>query len=132
MMPLPYVITQHRYHHLMNFTMSLQAQEAEFGVNFNAPDLENGPTNPLSLKRTFGSTEPIRVKLYRDHAGAQQQQHLQQQQQLVLPIQQLQQQHRGSSGSSSSGSVAVVAAAAPRQEAICGDYSGAWRQQELL
>lgn len=46
-----------------------QAQEAEFGVNFTSPDLENGPTNPLSLKRTFGSSEPIRVKLYRDHAA---------------------------------------------------------------
>ncbi|WIA38465.1 hypothetical protein OEZ86_001788 [Tetradesmus obliquus] len=47
----------------------VKAQEAELGVNFTAPDLENGPTHPLSLKRTFGSTEPIRVKLYRDHAG---------------------------------------------------------------
>jgi len=28
-----------------------------------------GPTHPLALKRTFGSTEPIRVKLYRDHAA---------------------------------------------------------------
>lgn len=50
----------------------LQAQEAEFGTNFSSPDLENGPTNPLSLKRTFGSTEPIRVKLYRDHAAVSQ------------------------------------------------------------
>lgn len=47
----------------------VKAQEAEFGVNFTNPDLEAGPTNPLSLKRTFGSTEPIRVKLYRDHAA---------------------------------------------------------------
>lgn len=47
----------------------LQAQEAEFGVNFSSPDLENGPTHPLSLKRSFGSSEPIKVKLYRDHAG---------------------------------------------------------------
>ncbi|KAI8471411.1 MAG: glutathione S-transferase [Monoraphidium minutum] len=45
------------------------AQEREHGVNFTAPDLENGPTHPLSLKRTFGSSEPIRVKLYRDHAA---------------------------------------------------------------
>jgi hypothetical protein len=28
-----------------------------------------GPTHPLALKRTFGSSEPIRVKLYRDHAA---------------------------------------------------------------
>jgi glutathione S-transferase len=61
----------------------VKAQEAEFGVNFTAPDLENGPTTPLSLKRTFGSTEPIRVKLYRDHAGAQQQQQQQQQQHVL-------------------------------------------------
>lgn len=47
----------------------VQAQEAELGVNHSNPDLENGPTNPLSLKRTFGSTGPIRVKLYRDHAA---------------------------------------------------------------
>jgi len=47
----------------------VKAQEAEFGVNFTNPDLEAGPTNPLALKRTFGSTEPIRVKLYRDHAA---------------------------------------------------------------
>lgn len=40
------------------------------GVNFTSPDLENGPTTPLSLKRTFGKpSEPIRVKLYRDHAA---------------------------------------------------------------
>eukprot|EP00882_Tetradesmus_deserticola_P012311 GHRQ01013047.1.p1 GENE.GHRQ01013047.1~~GHRQ01013047.1.p1 ORF type:complete len:320 (+),score=109.31 GHRQ01013047.1:150-1109(+) len=50
-------------------TNMVKAQEAEFGVNFSAPDLVNGPTHPLALKRTFGSTEPIRVKLYRDHAG---------------------------------------------------------------
>lgn len=37
-----------------------QAQEAELGVNFTNPDLESGPTNALSLKRTFGSKEPIR------------------------------------------------------------------------
>lgn len=46
-----------------------QAQEAEFGVAVTSPDLEAGPTHPLSLKRTFGSSEPIRVKLYRDHAA---------------------------------------------------------------
>lgn len=50
-------------------TDMVKAQEAEFGASFTSPDLENGPTNPLSLKRTFGSTEPIRVKLYRDHAA---------------------------------------------------------------
>lgn len=50
-------------------TPTKQAQEAEFGVNVSSPDLEEGPTNPLSLKRTFGSKEPIRVKLYRDHAA---------------------------------------------------------------
>lgn len=50
-------------------TDMVKAQEAEFGVNFTNPDLEAGPTNPLALKRTFGSTEPIRVKLYRDHAA---------------------------------------------------------------
>eukprot|EP00210_Caulerpa_lentillifera_P003523 g3362.t1 len=31
--------------------------------------LESGPPNPLSLKRTFGKAEEIRVKLYRDHAA---------------------------------------------------------------
>ncbi|GBF92826.1 glutathione S-transferase [Raphidocelis subcapitata] len=45
------------------------AREKELGVNFTNPDYENGPTHPLALKRTFGSTEPIRVKLYRDHAA---------------------------------------------------------------
>jgi glutathione S-transferase len=55
--------------HTPPLTQPPQAQEAEFSVNFTAPDLESGPTNPLSLKRTFGSTEPIRVKLYRDHAA---------------------------------------------------------------
>lgn len=35
------------------------------GVNFLEPDYETSPTHPLALKRTFGSTEPIRVKLYR-------------------------------------------------------------------
>ena len=36
----------------------------------NDVDLENGPPNPMSLKRTFGNTdqEP-RIKLYRDHAA---------------------------------------------------------------
>ena len=32
-------------------------------------DLENGPPNPLSLKRTFGSDKEPRIKLYRDHAA---------------------------------------------------------------
>eukprot|EP00210_Caulerpa_lentillifera_P002830 g2704.t1 len=31
--------------------------------------LESGPTNPYSLKRTFGKKEPIRIKLYRDSAA---------------------------------------------------------------
>lgn len=33
------------------------------------PPLEDGPTSPLALKRTFGSAEAPRVKLYRDHAA---------------------------------------------------------------
>ncbi len=28
-----------------------------------------GPTHPLALKRMFGSSGPVRVKLYRDHAA---------------------------------------------------------------
>eukprot|EP00878_Enallax_costatus_P017108 GHUV01017963.1.p1 GENE.GHUV01017963.1~~GHUV01017963.1.p1 ORF type:complete len:518 (+),score=110.16 GHUV01017963.1:223-1554(+) len=47
----------------------VKAQEGEFGVNITEPDYENGPTHPLALKRTFGSKEPIRLKLYRDHAA---------------------------------------------------------------
>lgn len=39
-------------------------------MNFLEPDYEAGPTHPLALKRTFGSTEPIRVKLYRCVNGA--------------------------------------------------------------
>lgn len=45
-----------------------KAKQAEFGVNFWS-DPEQGPTNPLALKRTFGKSGPIRVKLYRDHAA---------------------------------------------------------------
>jgi glutathione S-transferase len=47
----------------------VRAQEAARGVNLLEPDYENGPTHPLALKRTFGSSEPVRVKLYRDHAA---------------------------------------------------------------
>eukprot|EP00877_Chromochloris_zofingiensis_P005299 jgi/Chrzof1/14770/Cz09g15160.t1 len=47
----------------------VRAQEQEFGISYMNPDLEKGPTHPLSLKRTFGKSEPIEVKLYRDHAG---------------------------------------------------------------
>jgi glutathione S-transferase len=47
----------------------MQAQQAEFGVNFLTPDLEAGPTHPLAQKRTFGKAGPVRVKLYRDHAA---------------------------------------------------------------
>ena len=32
-------------------------------------DLENGPPNPMSLRRMFGTSEEPRVKLYRDHAA---------------------------------------------------------------
>jgi glutathione S-transferase len=32
-------------------------------------DMENGPPNPMSLRRLFGTTEEPRVKLYRDHAA---------------------------------------------------------------
>ena len=32
-------------------------------------ELANGPTTPRSLRRTFGSSEEPRVKLYRDHAA---------------------------------------------------------------
>ncbi|EIE23653.1 glutathione S-transferase [Coccomyxa subellipsoidea C-169] len=38
-------------------------------LNWQQPDLENGPTNPLALKRTFGQPGTPRVKLYRDHAA---------------------------------------------------------------
>ena len=47
----------------------VRSQELELGANFTSPDLETGPPNPLSLRRTFGSTSPVRVKLYRDHAA---------------------------------------------------------------
>ena len=32
-------------------------------------DWENGPPNPMSLRRMFGTSEEPRVKLYRDHAA---------------------------------------------------------------
>eukprot|EP01025_Chloroclados_australasicus_P018932 TRINITY_DN2011_c0_g1_i1.p1 TRINITY_DN2011_c0_g1~~TRINITY_DN2011_c0_g1_i1.p1 ORF type:complete len:511 (-),score=60.95 TRINITY_DN2011_c0_g1_i1:294-1826(-) len=38
-------------------------------LQLSEPDWELGPTNPHALKRTFGKDEPIRVKLYRDHAA---------------------------------------------------------------
>jgi glutathione S-transferase len=47
----------------------VRSQELELGVNFTSPDLEAGPPHPRALRRTFGSTAPIRVKLYRDHAA---------------------------------------------------------------
>ncbi len=34
-----------------------------------AAALPQGPTHPMALKRMFGTTEPPRVKLYRDHAS---------------------------------------------------------------
>ncbi|GLC43420.1 hypothetical protein PLESTB_001555600 [Pleodorina starrii] len=46
----------------------VRAKHSEFGVDFWA-DPNEGPTHPLALKRLFGSTEPVRVKLYRDHAA---------------------------------------------------------------
>ncbi|KXZ55141.1 hypothetical protein GPECTOR_3g291 [Gonium pectorale] len=45
-----------------------RAQQSELGVDFWA-DPNEGPTHPLALKRTFGSTGPVRIKLYRDHAA---------------------------------------------------------------
>lgn len=46
----------------------VRAKQTELGVDFwSIP--EDGPTNPLALKRTFGKEGPIRVKLYRDHAA---------------------------------------------------------------
>ncbi|GMH39233.1 hypothetical protein BSKO_07131 [Bryopsis sp. KO-2023] len=45
----------------------VEQQKGVLGVEDD--DLESGPPNPLSLKRTFGKDEPIRVKLYRDHAA---------------------------------------------------------------
>lgn len=40
------------------------ARQQQLGVDFFA-DIETGPTNPTALKRTFGKSGPIRVKLYR-------------------------------------------------------------------
>lgn len=45
-----------------------RAQQTEMGVDFWA-DPNEGPTHPMALKRMFGTTEPPRVKLYRDHAS---------------------------------------------------------------
>lgn len=47
----------------------VEAKQMALGVNFLNPDLEAGPTHAAALKRTFGKSEPIRVKLYRDHAS---------------------------------------------------------------
>lgn len=47
----------------------VRAQEAQHGARFLEPDLDGGDTHPLALRRTFGSSEPPRVKLYRDHAA---------------------------------------------------------------
>ncbi|KAK9905873.1 hypothetical protein WJX75_007986 [Coccomyxa subellipsoidea] len=38
-------------------------------LSWQQPDLENGPSNPLALKRTFGQPGTPRVKLFRDHAA---------------------------------------------------------------
>jgi len=46
----------------------VKAKQAAIGVDFWA-DPEQAPTNAYALKRTFGHTGPIRVKLYRDHAA---------------------------------------------------------------
>mmetsp|Transcript_1875 Transcript_1875/g.2893 ORF Transcript_1875/g.2893 Transcript_1875/m.2893 type:complete len:538 (-) Transcript_1875:616-2229(-) len=46
----------------------VRAKQAVLGMDFWA-DPETAPTNPTALKRTFGSTGPIRVKFYRDHAA---------------------------------------------------------------
>lgn len=43
-------------------------KQAALGVDFWA-DPNTGPTNAQALARLFGSTEPPRVKLYRDHAA---------------------------------------------------------------
>ncbi len=47
---------------------SLDAACAAAGMD-TAPDLVNGPTNPHSLLRLFGTTGEPRVLLYRDHAA---------------------------------------------------------------
>lgn len=44
-------------------------EERKSSIGFVDPNPESGPPNPQSLKRTFGSTEPIKIKLYRDHAA---------------------------------------------------------------
>ncbi|KAK9811254.1 hypothetical protein WJX72_000670 [[Myrmecia] bisecta] len=45
----------------------VEAKQEEVGWHFTDP--ETGPTNPLSLRRTFGQPGEPRIKLYRDHAG---------------------------------------------------------------
>lgn len=46
------------------------AMSHELGVPLPGDeDLENGPPNPMSLRRMFGTSEEPRVKLYRDHAA---------------------------------------------------------------
>lgn len=52
----------------------LQKTASEVSQELGVPlpseeDLENGPPNPMSLRRMFGTTEEPRVKLYRDHAA---------------------------------------------------------------
>lgn len=44
-------------------------EERKSSIGFVDPNPETGPPNAHSLRRTFGSTEPIRIKLYRDHAA---------------------------------------------------------------
>jgi glutathione S-transferase len=43
--------------------------EREASLGCGPEDLETGPTDPQSLKRTFGKSDRIRVHLYRDHAA---------------------------------------------------------------
>ena len=38
-------------------------------AGYTPPSMEEGPPNVLSLSRTFGTTSPPRVTLYRDHAA---------------------------------------------------------------
>lgn len=46
------------------------AKSVELGVPLpKNEDLEDGPPNPLSLRRMFGTKDEPRVKLYRDHAA---------------------------------------------------------------
>ncbi|PNW88790.1 hypothetical protein CHLRE_01g044700v5 [Chlamydomonas reinhardtii] len=46
----------------------VKAQHAELGVDFWRNPNE-GDLHPMATRRTFGSSAPVRVKLYRDHAS---------------------------------------------------------------